>query len=123
MNTNESPALVLPNGTRYEGRWQYDENGSIKIDAATCGHCGFTWNDALITSVTPTPSGRCPNEYGHVYDDDDDDDDDDDRKSVYSGMIKVAFVVRNVVDEDHLNEIIDAINALAYVEEVEAVAE
>lgn len=37
----------------------------------TCGHCGRTWDDAVITAWTPTPSGRCPFEYDHEYDDDD----------------------------------------------------
>lgn len=32
---------------------------------ATCGECGLRWDDALSTSVTPSPSGRCPNEYDH----------------------------------------------------------
>lgn len=28
-----------------------------------CGHCGRTWDEA----ETPTPSGRCPFEYDHEY--------------------------------------------------------
>jgi hypothetical protein len=32
---------------------------------ATCGACGLRWDDGLSTDVTPTPSGRCPNEYDH----------------------------------------------------------
>ena len=66
---DDTSTLVLPDGTRYPGRLQRDEMGEPKVIVATCGHCGFSWNDALITSVTPTPSGRCPNEYGHVYPD------------------------------------------------------
>lgn len=33
----------------------------------TCGSCGRTWDDAVITSVTPAPGARCPLEYmrGH----------------------------------------------------------
>jgi hypothetical protein len=30
-----------------------------------CGECGFRWDDTLITSLTPAPAGRCPNEYNH----------------------------------------------------------
>jgi hypothetical protein len=32
---------------------------------AECGTCGRAWNDAEPTSITPTPSGRCPFEYDH----------------------------------------------------------
>jgi hypothetical protein len=69
MSTNlpDDLTLVLSDGTRYDGRGQYDEMGDLKRDMATCGHCGFTWNDALITALTPAPSARCPNEYNHVY--------------------------------------------------------
>jgi hypothetical protein len=31
----------------------------------TCGHCRRTWDDAHITSVTPTPAARCPFESWH----------------------------------------------------------
>lgn len=34
---------------------------------ATCGHCGLSWDDGKITSMTPTPSARCPFEAFHVY--------------------------------------------------------
>ena len=64
------PDLILPDGTRYEGRIPLDGDGKPIIDMATCGHCGFTWNDARITGITPTPSARCPNEYGHEYEED-----------------------------------------------------
>lgn len=36
-------------------------------DRATCGHCGLSWDDAIITSMTPAPSARCPFEAFHVY--------------------------------------------------------
>jgi hypothetical protein len=32
---------------------------------ATCGECGFKWDDSKSTELTPTPAGRCPNEYNH----------------------------------------------------------
>ena len=31
----------------------------------TCGACGLSWDDAKVTSMTPTPSGRCPFEAFH----------------------------------------------------------
>jgi hypothetical protein len=44
---------------------QIDENGKTKESFATCGECGKTWNDALITGRTPAPSARCPYENIH----------------------------------------------------------
>lgn len=56
----------------YGADWQTGgklrEDGGPDIQVATCGHCGRSWNDALITSRTPTPSGRCPFEDKHIYD-------------------------------------------------------
>ncbi len=63
-----STKLVLPDGTEYEGRLQLDDSDKPIIKMAECGTCHFQWNDALITSITPTPSSRCPNEYGHCED-------------------------------------------------------
>lgn len=31
----------------------------------TCGTCGLSWNDNLVTSYTPAPSARCPFEAFH----------------------------------------------------------
>ena len=42
-----------------------DDEGKLIEDIATCGTCGKSWNDALITSRTPVPSARCPYEYIH----------------------------------------------------------
>lgn len=36
-------------------------------DRVTCGHCGLSWDDAIITSMTPAPSARCPFEAFHIY--------------------------------------------------------
>lgn len=36
---------------------------------ATCGTCGRSWDDSAITSITPTPSARCPFEYFHEGED------------------------------------------------------
>jgi hypothetical protein len=35
-------------------------------DPVTCGTCGRTWDDAVVTSVTPAPSARCPFEGWHT---------------------------------------------------------
>jgi hypothetical protein len=32
----------------------------------TCGQCGLTWDDSILTGWTPAPSGRCPFEYFHA---------------------------------------------------------
>lgn len=48
------------------GRPAYDDDGRERIETATCGECGRSWNDARISSLTPTPSGRCPFEYAHM---------------------------------------------------------
>jgi hypothetical protein len=50
-------------------RRSYDADGRPVVDLATCGTCGRTWDDALVTSVTPAPSGRCPFEYEHGEED------------------------------------------------------
>jgi len=34
-------------------------------NVATCDACGFSWDDSMVTSLTPAPGGRCPNEYNH----------------------------------------------------------
>lgn len=44
---------------------RYDDDGREIIEIATCGHCGRSWNDAAVSSITPAPSGRCPFEYEH----------------------------------------------------------
>jgi len=48
-----------------QGEPQLDDDGKVIVDMATCGSCGRSWNDALMTSWTPAPSGRCPFEYWH----------------------------------------------------------
>lgn len=32
----------------------------------TCLTCGLSWDDSVSTSITPTPSGRCPFEHFHI---------------------------------------------------------
>ena len=34
-------------------------------DMATCMTCGLSWDDGIVTSMTPTPSARCPFEAFH----------------------------------------------------------
>lgn len=70
-NVEPMTQLVLTDGSIYDGRLLTDDDGKPKVEVATCGHCGFEWNDALLTELTPPPSARCPNEYNHVYEDDD----------------------------------------------------
>ena len=35
-------------------------------DLATCGTCGRSWDDAIVTSWTPSPAARCPFENFHT---------------------------------------------------------
>jgi hypothetical protein len=37
----------------------------VADDPAQCGTCGRWWDDAVVTSMTPVPSGRCPFEAFH----------------------------------------------------------
>jgi hypothetical protein len=39
--------------------------GDAAADLVTCGTCYRSWDDAVPTSYTPAPSGRCPFEYYH----------------------------------------------------------
>lgn len=47
------------------GTPKYDEDGVMIEDWRTCGTCGRSWNDAIVTDRTPVPSGRCPFESEH----------------------------------------------------------
>lgn len=49
-------------GISYASHWPAPS--SFK-DAVTCGTCHRTWDDAVVTSVTPAPSARCPFEAWH----------------------------------------------------------
>ena len=44
---------------------RFDPDGEPYVTVATCGTCGLSWNDAAVSSLTPTPAGRCPFEYEH----------------------------------------------------------
>lgn len=49
------PALSIDPEDRHDGR----------SEPTQCGTCLHWWDDAVITSMTPTPAGRCPFEYDH----------------------------------------------------------
>lgn len=55
-------AISEANGARA----QLDDDGAVVVKMFTCGVCGVSWNDALITGKTPTPSARCPYEHIHA---------------------------------------------------------
>ena len=57
-------------------------------DIATCGGCGLSWDDSLVTSMTPAPSARCPFEAFHSDEGDELEPDD----------IPAGFVVRPIPD-------------------------
>jgi hypothetical protein len=43
---------------------------TLRADASyarimTCGACGRSWDDAVVTAWTPAPSARCPFEHDH----------------------------------------------------------
>lgn len=46
-----------------------DDDGKPISDMTQCGACLRWWDDAIVTSMTPAPSGRCPFEYEHASDD------------------------------------------------------
>lgn len=62
MTTEQEIRAILDGATV-----RRDEDGHSIIETATCGECERSWNDAAISSMTPTPSGRCP--YEAVHDD------------------------------------------------------
>lgn len=47
-------------------------NGEHVPEMKTCGHCLRTWDDGMISHLTPAPSARCPFEYAHTHKDGDD---------------------------------------------------
>ena len=50
------------------GRRRYDESGLPDTAVVQCARCRRTWDDALVTSRTPAPAGRCPYENDHEPD-------------------------------------------------------
>lgn len=49
-------------------RNEIGHNAKLDVDIATDGYCGLSWDDGIITSMTPAPSARCPFEAFHRYD-------------------------------------------------------
>lgn len=41
--------------------------GQAAKSPATCGHCGLSWDDGKVTSMTPAPGARCPFEEFHLH--------------------------------------------------------
>lgn len=41
--------------------------GQNAKNRASCEECGLSWDDAIITSMTPAPSARCPFEEFHKW--------------------------------------------------------
>lgn len=37
------------------------------VRVVTDVYCGLSWDDGIVTSMTPAPSGRCPFEPFHLY--------------------------------------------------------
>jgi hypothetical protein len=42
-----------------------DDDGKPISAMTQCGVCLRWWDDAIVTSMTPVPAGRCPFEYDH----------------------------------------------------------
>jgi hypothetical protein len=41
--------------------------GASAKNPTWCGSCGLSWDDDIVTGITPAPSGRCPFERFHRY--------------------------------------------------------
>lgn len=41
------------------------KDGEPAIDRASCERCRLSWDDGKVTSITPSPAGRCPFEFFH----------------------------------------------------------
>jgi len=57
--------VANPEGRTLHPYGQGMVNFALGIGWAQCGTCGVAWDDRISTSVTPTPSARCPFEYDH----------------------------------------------------------
>lgn len=63
-----SPALVAPGILRRIPRdfpVRPLRRSTRRDGKTTCGTCGLSWDDDKVTSMTPTPSARCPFEAFH----------------------------------------------------------
>lgn len=57
--------VAVPTGSAAHPYGQGRVAFTLAAGWAQCGNCGVAWNDAVSTSVTPTPSARCPFEDQH----------------------------------------------------------
>jgi hypothetical protein len=67
-DTDDDAALLAPSDIPADFPVRPLEPGQSATDKATCGVCGLSWDDAIVTSMTPAPSGRCPFEHFHATD-------------------------------------------------------
>ena len=51
---------ALRDASHYGARLGWDG-----VSTAVCGTCHESWDDALVSSITPAPSARCPFEHEH----------------------------------------------------------
>lgn len=71
-----NPANVAPESALIDSR--ADDRGVVEVfdadayrkahpdaQVVTCGGCGRSWDDSVVTAYTPAPSARCPFEYDH----------------------------------------------------------
>lgn len=57
---------VQPLTRAHIAHWEKAQDWQRTTNIATCGHCGFSWEDSIITSMTPA-AARCPFEPFHVH--------------------------------------------------------
>ena len=64
---SKKTATDLPFTKDDQGRWippgdpRIDgETGDVTHDWITCGNCGRTWDDSVVTGITPAPGAMCP---------------------------------------------------------------
>ena len=60
-----SEGRLSPNAIPKDYEVQPLKPGQQAKDKATCNTCGLSWDDGISTSMTPTPSARCPFEAFH----------------------------------------------------------
>lgn len=62
--------------------------GDVAQDRATDNACGLSWDDAVGTTWTPAPSGRCPFEYFHK-----DHEEEEEPEAAESGQIDAVILM------------------------------
>lgn len=84
------------------------QDGQSAKDKVTCGTCGLSWDDAISTSWTPAPGGRCPFEYFHDAGDDEDDKGDHEYSGSTASAPRVAAKWKALDDKLGKRWILDA---------------